>query len=382
VFEVGGVIKLQSLLNITNPNITIAGQTAPKPGIMLRGHALRIGASDVLVQHLRVRVGDDPGGELMDNRDALRVESPAAHPIKNIIVDHCSFSWSVDEMASAYEGVSGFSLLNNIFADPLNDSFHSKGPHGYGVLIGGDRGNSVRDVSMIGNVLSNITERNPLTRATTFVMVNNLVYNRKHIDVSLQSWGFPTINTLVGNVFLRGPDYQINVKPIVVRSGDYLAVVGGSKVYVSDNKAVETTSDPWSVVSVALQSVKTSTVPLWPLGLTAQRAADAEQSVLANAGARRADADPVDTRIIDGIKKRTGRIINCVTADGSARCKMNAGGWPSLTEQKRSLTLPANHSSLTASGYTNLELWLHKMAAEVEGKAAVAPMPPLDLKVQ
>src|SRR5690606_31741653 len=92
VFEVSGTIRMAGDLTIRNPKITIAGQTAPSPGIMLRGGGLHIATSDVLVQHLRVRPGDDPEGHTPENRDALKISNPEL--ITNIVVDHCSFSWA------------------------------------------------------------------------------------------------------------------------------------------------------------------------------------------------------------------------------------------------------------------------------------------------
>src|SRR5690606_34486625 len=122
VFEVSGTIKMKTDLGISNPYITIAGQTAPSPGIMLRGGALRISASEVLVQHLRVRAGDDPEGHPPSNRDSLKIESPADKPIKNIVVDHCSFSWAIDEVASVWNGYDNVTLSNNIFSEGLQYS--------------------------------------------------------------------------------------------------------------------------------------------------------------------------------------------------------------------------------------------------------------------
>lgn len=95
IFEVSGTIRMSSDLDITNPNITIAGQTAPSPGIMIRGAGIRVGASDVLLQHLRVRPGDAADGPDPGNRDALKVSSQT--PISNVVIDHCSFSWAMDE---------------------------------------------------------------------------------------------------------------------------------------------------------------------------------------------------------------------------------------------------------------------------------------------
>src|SRR5690606_33777470 len=136
VFEVSGTIRLTKDLKIKNPYITIAGQTAPSPGIMLRGGGLWVMASHVLVQHLRVRPGDDPGGPDPEHRDALVIDSTAANPVTNVVIDHCSFQWSIDEMASAYWNWRDITLSHNIFAEALHDSLHPKGPHGYGVLFG------------------------------------------------------------------------------------------------------------------------------------------------------------------------------------------------------------------------------------------------------
>ena len=96
--------------------------------------------------------------------------------------------------------------------------------------------------------------------------------------------------------------------------------------------------------------------------------------VLANAGSRPAQRSDVDARIISEVRNRTGRIINCVAADGSTRCSANAGGWPKLAQNYRKLELPASpNGDDDGDGYTNLEEWLHQMAAEVEGLAAIAP---------
>ncbi len=94
--------------------------------------------------------------------------------------------------------------------------------------------------------------------------------------------------------------------------------------------------------------------------------------VLNFAGARPADRDSVDRRVVQSVRDRTGHIINCVSANGTARCNMNAGGWPTLAQNRRTLTLPSNPNTMTASGYTKLEVWLQQKAAEVEGR----PLPP------
>lgn len=377
VFEVSGSIRMGGDLIIRNPKLTIAGQTAPSPGIMLRGGGLLIKASDVLVQHLRVRPGDDAAGTPPENRDALKIEAPATAPISNVVIDHCSFSWSVDELASAWAGWNNISLLNNIFAEPLNESIHPKGPHGYGVLLGPVSGNA----TMVGNLMAHTVSRNPLTNATRAVLVNNVIYNWKNMAVDLQSRGAVTYNTVVGNVFVRGANYQSNL-PVSLRA-DATALPAGSKVYLSDNLATETTTDPWSVAgalfgSLTLTNFRAADPPAWPAGLTTlpTSANVVINYVLTNVGARPADRDSTDRRIVEGVRSRTGQIINCVAANGTTRCAKNGGGWPVLAENRRALTLPASPDTVTASGYTNLELWLHKMSAEVEGRPGPLPLPP------
>ncbi len=382
VFEVSGTIRLSGDLILRNPNITIAGQTAPSPGIMFRGGGLLIKTSDVLVQHLRFRPGDDKAGTTPDNRDALKIESSPSSPIRNIVVDHCSFAWAIDETASLWSGWDNVVLTNNIFAEALNDSLHSKGPHGYGVLVGPVDGR----VTMVNNLFAHLVERNPLSRASDFTFVNNVVYNRRNMDVDLQSEkGIVTRNTVVGNVFIRGGDYTRNTKPVLVRTDGALGLMSSARVHLADNVAHESnSSDPFSIAgtmsgAAVPQSFRASSPPVWPPKLVSRPTANNTvfNYVMSNVGARPANRDPVDSRIVKNVKDRGGRIINCVAPNGTSRCEANAGGWPSLAQNKRTLELPSNPNSVNSDGYTNLEVWLHEMAAEVEGRSRVPPAPPV-----
>src|SRR5690606_31757427 len=104
-------------------------------------------------------------------------------------------------------------------------------------------------------------------------------------------------------------------------------------VYLSDNHAQETTSDPWSVAgtmngSLTLSDFRAAAPPAWPTGLTTLPTSEnvVLNYVLTNAGARPADRDSADKRVVEGVRSRTGQIINCVAANGTARCAKNAGG--------------------------------------------------------
>jgi pectate lyase len=380
VFEVSGTISLDDDLTIRNRYITIAGQTAPSPGITLRGAGLLVKASDVLVQHIRVRPGDGSGGEPAINRDALKIEAPSTAPISNVVIDHCTFTWSTDEIASAWQYWNNISLINNIFAEPLHESIHPEGNHGFGVLIGPVDGNA----TLAGNLFADMQSRNPMTAASRTVIVNNLIYNWGNTAIDLQSRGLVTQNSVVGNVFMRGPDTGGDHAPIGLRA-DVATLRPGAKVFLSDNLApgaTSTSGDAWSSSiagsiygSLTLANFKSSSPLAWPSTMTTLPTSEnvVKEHVLKYAGARPADRDSVDARIISQTRAGTGRIINCVASNGTTRCNRNGGGYPTLAQNRRALTLPANPNEVTASGYTNLELWLHRMSAQVEGRA---PMPP------
>jgi hypothetical protein len=389
VFEVAGMITLSDDLEISNGDVRIAGQTAPSPGITLRGAGLLVTASNVLVQHIRVRVGDDPSGPAPDNRDALRIEAPAPRVISNIVIDHCTFSWSVDEIASVWSGAHDISLLNNIFAEPLNDSLHPNGsggtePHGFGVILGPSDG-GVYNVSLVGNLMAHQLARNPLAYSS-FAMVNNVVYNYGDSGVEVANLGGTSQSSIVGNVFLRGPN-STSSQPIFIRgASNNSTLLSGSKLYLADNSTGAAAADQWLLAYVE-QPVTKSLVsmlsaPLWPNGLVALPTANSGvlNSVLAQSGARPADRDSADTRVINGVRTRGGSFINCVSADGSQRCQKNAGGWPAAPTRTRVLQLPPNPNQVNSDGYTNLEKWLHDMSAQVEGRSEV-PTPPVNAKL-
>ena len=391
VFEVSGVIRISSDLTIRNSKITIAGQTAPSPGIMLRGAGIKIQASDVLIQHIRVRTGDDLNGPDPDNRDSLKIEGSDAKPVRNIVIDHCSFSWAIDEIASAWGPTDNITFSNNVFSEPLHESLHPAYSgdglqmHGFGVLLGPATGSSV---TMVGNLFAHIVERNPLSRATEFVFTNNLVYNRGHMDVDLQSQkGLVTKSSVVGNVFLRGPSFSRDTRPIFVHTKGSLGLQPGSRVYTHDNLAPESTNGLITLTGgdVISNLMQTVTMDVWNSGLVHRPTANnvVYNRVLTYAGARPTDRDAVDKRIVQNVKSRNGQIINCVASDGSTRCNKNAGGWPSYAQNRRSLTLPSNPNTVASNGYTNLENWLHSMDLNVAGvMTADSPTSPPALSVQ
>src|SRR5512133_1880471 len=129
VFQVSGTIDLKSDLVISNSNITIAGQSAPGDGICLKRYPLRIdGANEIVVRYLRVRPGDEAKKPL----DGIEVRDA-----RNVILDHCSVSWSLDEGINTWHGAKNGTVQWCLIAEGLNRNIHY-GPHAYGASWGGE----------------------------------------------------------------------------------------------------------------------------------------------------------------------------------------------------------------------------------------------------
>lgn len=147
VFAVDGTIELKSPLRINNDNITIAGQSAPGDGICLKDYPLSINASNVIVRYIRVRVGD----RYKQDSDGV---GGGRYGQKNVILDHLSVSWSIDECLSIYK-TENLTVQWCLVAHSLNQSKHTKGSHGFGGIWGGYK------ASFHHNLLANHASRNP-----------------------------------------------------------------------------------------------------------------------------------------------------------------------------------------------------------------------------
>jgi len=184
VFEVSGVIKLESFLWIDEPFLTIAGQTAPPPGISLYHEQIKVRAKEVCIQHLRVRVGDrqadgslHPAGS-GDQIDGVSIDNPSStEPMSNVILDNLSVSWSSDEAVPiGGTNVSDVTVRDLLVAEPLNDNLHEKGAHAY-CLLSSSYGANPKRIAFIGNVAAQCVRRAPRIDEGTIVVVNTLVYN-------------------------------------------------------------------------------------------------------------------------------------------------------------------------------------------------------------
>lgn len=204
VFKTAGTIYLESPLKIKEGNVTIAGQTAPGDGITIANYETFVAADNVIIRFLRFRMGDQKKFE----GDAL-----GARFIKDLIVDHCSMSWSTDETVSIYVN-ENTTLQWCIISESLRNSAHQKGAHGYGGIAGG------KFASFHHNMYAHHDSRNPrlgeyagskfaLTDLTDFR--NNVIYNWGHNNV----YGGEGMNVnMVNNYYKPGPA-SMNKKRIV-----------------------------------------------------------------------------------------------------------------------------------------------------------------------
>lgn len=328
VFNVAGIIRLNSPLSIRAPYVTIAGNTAPGDGVCIAGNTVEINTHDVIVRHLRFRRGKtDP---------ADRDDSLGGNPTGNIIIDHVSTSWSLDENLSMYRHMFdhdnnpetpslklptvNITIQNCISSESLN-IFH----HAFGSTIGG------LNSTFHHNLWACNTGRNPsVGMYGDFTFVNNVLFNWRHRTID--GGDHMSLYNIINNYFKPGPGTPDNdvayrvLKPESERSKtvkDHFgkAYVNGNVVEGHDN----VTKDNWDggvqpdvktePLKDALAKIRVNE-PFKHAPLEIQSAKDAYDYVVANAGANLPRRDPVDERILKEV--RTGVIPPMTIAKGSA----------------------------------------------------------------
>ena len=403
VFDVSGTIHLKSTLRIKNGNLTIAGQTAPGDGICIAGRTVQVDADNVIIRFVRFRLG---------NEDTSQEDAIWGRYHSNIILDHCSMSWSIDEGSSFYAN-RNFTMQWCMVAEALKNAGHKKGAHGYGGIWGG------KNASFHHNMLAHNDSRNPRfchpevydTYVTTHRgncdYRNNVVYN----------WGGNSTYggeggkwNVVGNYYKPGPasrerKYFVDSNGIYSSKTDY----GYATMYVSGNYhagsyASSINEDNWSGIylhdgtkpsnhnswkSTSLLPIrKDDTQQCYATTHSAQQAFD---QVMAYVGAS-LDRDSVDSRIVGEAKagNYTNKGSNGGT-NGIIDSHNDAGGWPTLSATNEELSkvkdsdsdgMPdwfekefktnpndaadGNATTLDAEGlYTNLEIYMHYLVRHI-----------------
>jgi hypothetical protein len=385
VFGVAGIIHLETPLSITHPFITIAGQTAPGDGVCIRNHTFEINTHDVVLRYLRFRRGN-----LKVRDDAL-----GGHPVRNIIVDHVSASWGLDENLSLYrhvvKGVDGKLKKLPVENLTIQWTISSEALDRYNHAFGGTWGG--QNCSFHHNLFACNTGRNPsIGMGGGFDFRNNVLFNWRHRTIDGGD-GSSRVN-LVANYFKPGPvttaaDLRHRICRIQYRSkrDDH---PGNGKWYVADNFVhgnPKVSSDNWSggvqytperklrdeVIPMGTEKEVRANEPFPAAPVTQHGAEEAYELVLAYAGANLPRRDPVDLRVLESV--RTGKvtfkagIIDSPTDvggwpeyRGAAEVDTDGDGMPDWWEKKYGLN-PNDPSDAAqdkdGDGYTNLEEYLN-----------------------
>ncbi|QDP97098.1 hypothetical protein FOE78_15230 [Microlunatus elymi] len=361
VFRVGGTIELEDGINITGNNLTIAGQTAPGDGIQITGNEFSVDASNVIIRYLRVRAGD---------RQKLEIDTMNGRGRRNIVVDHCSVGWGVDECFSLY-GNYDVTVSNCLIHEGLAMSDHVKGLHGYGGLWGG------QNISYYNNLLIHHGGRNPRFSFTEDMKQlvdyrNNVIFDYGYTSCYGAEW-CEGIN-MVGNYYKPGPATLDSVAPHVIEP------YRGGNWYLADNKIVghpEITKDNTKGIELAVGGITLLPEPAAipnPREKT-QTPDEAYQTVLAGVGASIPHYDSVDTRLLNELRHGLGRLINSqsevggypVLDNGDAPKDSDHDGIPDDWETAHDLdpTDPADGTAIADDGYANVEHYLNSIKPDI-----------------
>lgn len=370
VFAISGTIALKTPLIIAQPEITIAGQTAPGDGITLRDQPLIVDAGDVVIRYLRSRLGDVSGVQ----DDAIWVRGG-----RRIILDHVSTSWSVDETLSVSDrytdersGPFDVTVQWSIIAESLNASGHDKGSHGFGTLTRGGRGSRF---SFHHNLWAshlarmprpgNYTHRNEDPLGAFFDFRNNVFYNwgGQASGYNADTESLSTYN-FVANAYLPGPDSKGELM-FDERNAHARSYFAGNTINGAEK------DDAWALVQGVDPGARLGAA--YPMPSVATQSAEvARVAVLEQAGAS-LSRDEVDSRIVAGVQAGTHAIIDS---------QSEVGGWPELAthqapmdsdrdgipdewERRRGLDFndPEDGAQVSGrQGYTHLEIYLSELA--------------------
>lgn len=354
VFCVSGAIALKAPLRIEEPYLTVAGQTAPGGGICLKNYGCSItGTHDIVVRHLRFRPGDVARKEL----DAIAVLKS-----RDVILDHCSASWGIDETLSVTgEGATNITVQWCFITESLDRSVHSKGEHGYGSLLRVDG-----DVTFHHNLYAHHRSRCPrpgtygAERGIHLDFRNNVIYDWIS-NAGYTSADRATLN-YVGNYLKPGPS---------TRNRSFAFRIGGEKtrMFVADNvlEGVEA-GDPWALIARA-QPAHKAEKPIPLPSVATDAAADAYAKVLDGAGATLPRRDAVDARVAEAVRAGKGKVIDSQEEVGGwpeyaaaePPADLDEDGMPDEWERAKGLdpSKPDDAADKDGDGYTNIEEFLN-----------------------
>jgi hypothetical protein len=344
VFEVGGVIDLgRTTLRISQGDLTIAGRTAPAPGITLIRGGIEIsqGCRNVVITHIAVRPGEAGAAK----KSGWECDGIYAYGASNILVRNCSITWATDEGLSASGKRFGVDntgalvadwraatshdifFLNNIVAEGLSNATHSKGEHSKGTLIH----DNVRDVLIADSLYAHNMERNILFKGgAQGVMHGNVVYNpgKRFVHYNLHANEWEGRNYVEGNVEITGNAFLAGPSTDRKAAAFMLGGEGPLVLTMLGNLALDRSGAPIA----RLGRFGTGNPEFRDLNAIDDRTPPTRSSmqpmidkVLATCGARPWDRDPIDARIVNDVRNGTGRIIDS---------ENDVGGYPVRPETR------------------------------------------------
>ena len=405
VFDVAGIIPLSKALKIQNGDLTIAGQTAPGDGICLKNYNFRIAASNVIVRFMRFRMGDEAKTE----DDAMNLYT-GENNITDVIIDHCSLSWSTDECGTFY-GMTNFSLQWCILSESLLNSVHEKGKHGYGGIWGG------ANATYHHNLLAHHYSRNPRIDHDYVSMlkgpvslVNNVIYNwgdnSCYGGESKSGSDFKKFN-IVNNYYKPGPATPSgkirfldpytkcsncdSAHPDQVVPGHFYMtgnIMDGNEAYTADNWSGKATTASATLITT-IKATSAFVYSEKETSLSLHKADDAFDQVLDYAGAS-LKRDAVDERVTRETEEGNFTFSGSNGGTkGFIDTQSDVGGWPSYSGTKVTDTdgdgipdaiedawglnknVAADGAAITLDEnkrYTNLEMYLHYLVRDVVAK--------------
>ncbi|WP_207425759.1 polysaccharide lyase family 1 protein [Pedobacter sp. SYSU D00535] len=375
VFGISGTIELKSRLEITQPYITIAGQAAPGDGICLKGETLEISTHDVIVRYIRVRLGDRSHGQgSLQGKDAIGISK--GH---DIIVDHCSASWSLDEILSAstrHPDLSRVTVQWCFITEALNPD-----NHGFGSLI---RGTGGAKYSFLHNLYANNRGRNPRPgnydsnpydkdpQGLLLDFRNNVIYNwgGEHAGYNADKQSVTRLN-YVNNYLIPGVDSKTEgfayAEGSPYNRGYFAGNYYNGKLPVNPWNLVKF-KESWTSEQVAAYKQKE---PLETGPVQTEDAVTAYKRVLETGGATLPKRDAVDVRIVSDIRTHRGKIIKSQNDVGgwpklnsvSAPADTDRDGMPDKWELENGLDTqnPEDGNRIAADGFTMLEKYLNNI---------------------
>jgi hypothetical protein len=375
VFRVAGIIDLEKPVVITEPFCTIAGQSAPGDGICLRRSEFKVATHDVVVRFLRSRPGDIGGKEV----DAMGVNNGG----RDVVFDHASANWSVDECLSPSGDVANVTVQWSIIGESLNKSVHGKGAHGYGSLVRATGG-----VSLHHNLWIHNTARNPRLGDNygrppfpTFDVRNNVIYNWGGIASGMT--GDDLSANYVNNYLRPGPDSS-DRPPIVLTDTAHVRYYAAGNVVEGRPQYARDPASMFRPAEAGGKKLFTLAAEPFPVpAVTTTSAEAALDAVLAGAGAVCPVRDAVDARLVRDARTRGGHIINSQKDVGgwpeyrtaAAPKDTDGDGVPDEWEAAHGLNPkdPTDGSATGPDGYSNIERYLNGLAQACVDAARRSP---------